>query len=130
MQILFVCKHNRFRSKIAEAYFKKINKKIKVSSAGLIKGIPVSKKTIRNAKKFGINMTKKTKGLDEKSLLSQDIIIIVANNVPKSIFKRFNKKLIVWKLKDANAKDTNAVSGKIKEIMKKVERFVKGLEKK
>ncbi len=26
MNIIFVCKYNRFRSRVAEAYFKKINK--------------------------------------------------------------------------------------------------------
>jgi len=38
MKILFVCKHNRFRSKVAEAFFNKLkkNKKIKAESAGLV----------------------------------------------------------------------------------------------
>ena len=44
--ILFVCKYNRFRSRVAEAYFKKINKNknISVKSAGIIKGnLPLDK---------------------------------------------------------------------------------------
>ena len=46
--ILFVCKYNRFRSKIAEAYFNKINKNklVSVKSAGIIRGNPVSKDII------------------------------------------------------------------------------------
>jgi len=37
MKILFVCKYNRFRSQFAEKYFRRINKNLKVSSAGIIK---------------------------------------------------------------------------------------------
>ena len=38
MKILFVCRHNRFRSKVAEAIFNKLNKnkEIQIESAGLI----------------------------------------------------------------------------------------------
>ncbi len=53
INILFVCRYNRFRSRVAEAYFKKINKNFKVKSAGLFKGRPLSPKTIKEAKKFG-----------------------------------------------------------------------------
>lgn len=40
MKILFICKYNAFRSRIAEEYFKKINKnsKIQVISRGFIMG--------------------------------------------------------------------------------------------
>ena len=131
MKILFICKYNRFRSRIAEAYFKKINKnnKIRIDSCGLIKGIPVSKTTISVAKKYGINMKGKTKGLDEKVLKSMDLLIIVADNVPKSIFKKFNRKIIVWKIEDASQNDKNDIEKVIKKIMKKVENLAKNLGK-
>ena len=36
MKILFICKWNRFRSKIAEYYFNKFDKKNKAISVGII----------------------------------------------------------------------------------------------
>jgi len=55
MKIAFVCKYNRFRSQIAEAYFNKLNKNksIKVYSAGVIKGWPIAKTTKRLLKNWG-----------------------------------------------------------------------------
>ena len=40
MKILFICKYNAFRSKVAESYFNKMNKnkKIKAFSRGFIMG--------------------------------------------------------------------------------------------
>ena len=55
MNILFVCRYNRFRSRTAEAYFKKINKnkKIKVKSAGIFKGnYPLSPIQVKTGKKL------------------------------------------------------------------------------
>ena len=131
MNIIFICKHNRFRSRVAEGYFKKIkkNKKIKISSAGLIKGIPVSRNLISITKKLEFNVKGKTKGLDEKVLTNTDLIIITANDIPKSIFKRFNKPVIVWKIKDAEQSDSNAIKKTINKIMNKVDKFNRKLEK-
>ncbi|MBU0894689.1 MAG: hypothetical protein KKF48_00295 [Nanoarchaeota archaeon] len=122
--ILFVCKHNRFRSKIAETYFKKINKKFRVKSAGIFKGFSVNKKLVDIGKKFGLKINRRTRGLSEKLIKNQDVVVIVANNVPASLFKGRVKKLIVWKISDTNQKDTK----KIKEVIKKIIKRVDGLE--
>ena len=64
VNILFICKHNRFRSKVAEAFFKKYNKNSKYEgySAGLIPGpYPLDKEQTKVAKKFGIKLTGKPK---------------------------------------------------------------------
>tara|TARA_Y100000310_G_scaffold77162_1_gene73728 strand:+ start:12731 stop:13177 length:447 start_codon:yes stop_codon:yes gene_type:complete len=143
--ILFICKHNVFRSKVAEAYFKKINKnkKINADGAGLIKANFLNKteKKITNlqrkiAKEFGINIKEGSKSLNTTLLKKQDIIIIVANDVPKEIFNnkfylKPNLKLIAWKIKDVKkGKDNKTIIEKtIPKIMKKVERLVKKLEK-
>ena len=133
MKILFVCKYNRFRSKIAEAYFKKINKnpKIKTISAGVIKGKPTPLSTVKTAKKLGIIVPRKTNFLDENILESKKLkyIVIVANDVPRQIFKRFNKKIILWKIRDTSVSDQKKVEKIIKEIMKKVNNLNKSLEK-
>ena len=137
MNILFVCKYNRFRSLVAEAYFKKINKnkKIKVSSAGIIRGNPVSKLSLRTSKELGIKINKKPKGISSKLLSRQDLIVIVADDVPKRIFKFADKgyitRTVVWKIADVKGKDRTNINKKkiIKEIIKRVDNLNRSLEK-
>jgi len=132
--ILFVCKYNRFRSRIAEAYFKKINKNknIKVKSAGLIKGSPIDKFQKKIAQTYGIKMFGIRKSLSTKLLKWQNITIIVADNVPKAIFgenKIYGKRTIIWKIKDSQEDDVKKVKKIIEQIIKKVDNLVKQLEK-
>jgi protein-tyrosine-phosphatase len=108
IKILFVCRYNRFRSRIAEAYFKKINqnKNISVKSAGLIQGSPVNLKEVSTLKKIGIDISGKPHGLTSKILAWQNVTIIVADDVPEQVFnknKKYGKKVIVWKIKDTNS---------------------------
>ena len=67
MNILFVCKHNVFRSRVAEAYFKAINqnKNLKASSAGPIKGGDCSKNQKKALKEEKIKFISKTKRVTE-----------------------------------------------------------------
>lgn len=130
MNILFICKFNRFRSQIAEAYFNKINKnkKIKAKSAGLIKCFSLDKTEIKTAKKLGIDIDKKSDGLSSKLLIWSDVVVIVANDVPVEIFERKEKghrKIIVWKIKDADDDNPKEIEKIINEIKKKVEKLVK-----
>ena len=84
MKILFVCKYNRFRSQIAESYFKKINKnkKVFVNSAGMIKGdYPLDKLQVSIGKRLGVDIGKKPEGMSINLLKEHDIIVIVADNV-------------------------------------------------
>jgi len=88
--ILFVCRYNRFRSRVAEVYFKKINKNknISVKSAGLIQGRPLDKTqvTMASSKKFGIDIRGKPQGLSSKLMIWQNTTIIVADDVPPQVF--------------------------------------------
>ncbi len=134
LNILFICKYNRFRSRIAEAYFRKINKNknIKAKSAGAIKGNPITKDNISLAKEFGLDIRGKTKGLSSKLLIWQDIAIIVADDVPLSLInnKKYNKKLVVWEITDVKKQETKYIKEKrIRMIMKKVDNLNKQLKK-
>ena len=131
-KILFICKYNRFRSKIAEAYFNKINKnkKIKARSAGLIQGDPTPRNTIKIAKNLGINVKGTPRTTSTRLLSAQDLVVIVANNVPKKIFKDDAKKIIVWKIPDAKATDNKNIIKSIKLVMNEVKKLNKPLEKK
>ena len=132
MNLLFICKYNRFRSKIAEAYFKKLNKNknIKVKSAGLIQGSPINPKTIQIVRKRGISIKGQPHGISSKLLVWQNIMVIVADNVPERIFnnKRFGKPIIAWKIKDTFRENKTEENAVITKIMLKVEKLVKELE--
>jgi len=126
MNILFVCKHNRFRSKVSEAFFKKFNKnkKYKIKTAGIIVGNPISKELKKIVRNYGIKLKSKPRPITSKLLKWQDKIIIVADNVPKSFFK--NKKVEVWKIRDAGIKEKRKIKKSILQIENKVKRLVRG----
>ncbi len=144
MNILFICKHNVFRSKVAEAYFKKINKnkEVKAESAGLIKAdifSEIEKKLIilqrKTAKEFGIDIEDGSKSLSIKLLKKQDIIIIVADDVPEYVFNnkfylKPNLKIIVWKIPDVKGEESDEalIKEDILKIMKNIDKFVGDLK--
>lgn len=133
IKILFVCRYNRFRSRIAEIYFNKINKNknIKAKSAGLIKGNPLNPTTVKVAEKFGLNIKGKTQGLSSKLMEWQNVTVIVADDVPKSVFNRnikYNKKVIKFNIRDTSYENEKYIKKTIDKIIKKVEELNKNLE--
>ncbi len=132
MNILFICRYNRFRSKVAEAYFKKINKNknIKVKSAGLIVGKPIDKKEKAVTKTFGIKIINPPRGISQKLLIWQNLIVIVADDVPKSILQKNAKNIIVFKIKDANSNNKKKIEFVVKEVIKKIKDLNKKMENK
>jgi protein-tyrosine-phosphatase len=133
MNILFVCKYNRFRSRVAEAYFNKINKNkhLKAISRGLIQGdYPLNKSEVSAAKKFGINIEGKPKAMNIALLKKIDLIVIAADNVPEHVFyTTFKKRILLWNIKDIEHYDgKDLIERKIKRIMKKVEKLLQKLE--
>ena len=131
INILFICRHNRFRSKVAEAYFNKINKNknVKVKSAGIFIGNPLDKTQTIIAKKFGIKLKSKPQGISTKLLKWTGLIIVITDDFPKGLFNYANhkNKVIVWKIKDelkGNKKNTEKI---ITKIMEKVNKLVREL---
>jgi protein-tyrosine-phosphatase len=131
-KILFICKHNIFRSKVAEGYFNQINKTVKTDSAGLIIGkglIPKEKEIIKTqqlvAKKFGIELKTNPQSCTVGLLRKQDLIIIVANDIPLEVFnnKDYVKKAIVWKIPDVHENNAKTIEKIIKAIIQKVNKF-------
>ena len=141
-RILFVCKHNIFRSQVAESLFNKLNKNKKYSadSAGIIKwdkkdlvGDNAYKIERKISTKMGIRLKKKSKGLNSSLLKNTNIVVIVADDVAIEIFKKeksFNGKIIVWKTRDVKSKDKikeKVALKSIKFIEKKIKNFIKTL---
>jgi len=118
-----VCKHNRFRSQVAEAYFKKINrnKNIKAYSAGIFAGSFIAESTKKVGKKLGMKINGKPKAMSEKLLKSIDLVVIVANDVPESLFEEKAKKIMVWKIPDTSQSDLQGIERISRMIMKRVD---------
>ena len=129
MNILFVCKHNRFRSKVAEAYFNKINKsdKVKARSAGLISNISISEHLFVIYKRANFKVTEVPEKVNEEVLNWADKIVIVADDVEVDQFKKSGKGVIVWNIKDVPENDELSVGRRIGEICVKVRDLVKEL---
>ncbi len=128
MRVLFICKHNRFRSKIAEALFNKynLNKKIKAESAGILKRTrPISQNVIISARSFDLKFKDLMLRQINDSLINRfDLIIIVANDVSKEIFKKCGKKVVIWRIPDVYDRDRPKTKRRIDSIKKKIESLI------
>jgi len=128
MYILFVCKHNMFRSKIAESYFRQINKNknLKIGSAWIVRGyLPLDRDEVFASKSFGIKLNGKPKRLSIDLLKRQDLIFIVADDVPLNFLndRRYVKptlKVVKWNIKDNPDKGEDRILKIIKQIVLKV----------
>lgn len=133
MKILFICKANRFRSKVAEAYFKKINKnkKIIASSTGIIElGGNLSdyekKKNQFIYDEFGLKLGGVSRGITIKMLRENDKIVVVAKDIGKEIFDnpKWKDKVQYWGIEDEKGDgDKTRIRKIIKEIMSKVDKL-------
>ncbi len=137
VKILFVCKYNSFRSRIAEEYFKRINKnkKIDVVSRGIIMGGNSDREQRNISKKIlGVNIAKrKPLPLNLQEMKKADLIIVIADDVPKIIFNYqlapIMKKVVIWKIKDEQRKNRNNIKRIVLAIKRKVEKLNKRLNK-
>ncbi len=132
MRVLFVCKSNIFRSKVAEAMFNKYNKnkKIKAESAGINqKNIGRDSSIILKIlmKIKGFKLSKRKARLITKELAKDfDLIVNVADDVPESVFKDYKKRVVYWKIRDLRGNwfmifsIVNMVEKKVKELLKEL----------
>jgi protein-tyrosine-phosphatase len=119
-RVLFICRHNRFRSKVAEAFFKNLDWEDEVRSRGLVKDIDVSENVIRAMKKRGVEIEdKKSRILEKEDIGWADLIIIVADNVKLKL----DKKVLVWKISDVSQDDIAGINKRIDEIEKRVKKL-------
>ncbi len=138
MKILFICKYNAFRSRVAEEYFKKINRnsKIKAKSRGIIMGgnsDPVQRSITKQFLEINI-ANRKPMPLKLQELIKADKIIVVANDVPRVIFNYHSnvlqKKVTIWNIKDEQKRNKENIKKIAFLIKNKVEELNKKLEKK
>ena len=132
-EIYFICKWNRFRSKVAEDYFNQINKNKEFigKSAGIFAGFfPLDQYQVDAAKEFSIILSGKTQGLDQTKLDNAHKIILVTDEIPERVFSpRYSKKLVIWKISDVKfVGDEKGARKIIKEIMGNVEKLKENLK--
>jgi protein-tyrosine-phosphatase len=138
MKLLFICKYNAFRSRIAEEYFNKINKnkKIKVISRGFIMDGKADNEQIKLAKNLlGVNIAKRNPlPLNLKDLEDSDLVVVVANDIPKEMFNyksgSLMKKIVFWNIKDEQYKNKRNIKRIALTIKREVDKLNKKLEKK
>lgn len=135
-KIIFICKYNIFRSEIAEIYFNKINKNksVKASSAGFIMGGWGDRVQKKVAKREKIPISFKPKPIKLKDLIQADLIVVVADDIPKIMFDYWlapiNKKIVFWKIPDEQKMNEKNIRKIVTAIKRKTEDLAKKLEKK
>ena len=131
MKILFVCKYNRFRSKIAEALFLHYNKRrdIEVKSGGIIIDPIrpfVSKAVIDLLRDRGIRvLDNKSKLISAEVIVWANKIILVADDVPLDYFPP--EKIYAWPIPDVHENDKISILLTMNKIEEYVRQFVKRL---
>jgi len=133
MKIMFICKHNSFRSKVAEAVFKKwySGKKHKAISRGIFKGPLTYPNTRKCVKEVGYIIKGKPRCATFEEIHEQDKIIIIANDVPKELFSGYGflkGKVDVWEIPDTDAKKSDKIKKITLEIERRIKNFIKELE--
>lgn len=134
MKLLFICRHNRFRSKVAEAIFSKLNKnpKIKFESAGIIidEGRPYVAENVKIIlEQFGYRVKNEfSKQITSNKINNYDFIVIVADNVDREFFKdSYKGKIVQWKISDCDENDLNGIRKRIKQIEENVKQLIEEL---
>ncbi|MFW5746452.1 MAG: low molecular weight phosphatase family protein [Nanoarchaeota archaeon] len=124
MNILFICRYNKFRSKLAEAFLNKHSDQHTAKSAGIIRGSPVDDPIIRCGLRNGVNVGGVSKGVDVPLLRWQDMIVIVADDVPEALFEDnetvYGKRLMHWMIPDVKNGDPAEMDKTAQSIEKKV----------
>jgi protein-tyrosine-phosphatase len=135
MKILFICKHNIFRSRVAEEAMKRISNH-EITSGGIIRyDGNMNKAQQEVCKEFDLILPNQSKTLDLGNLRAQDLIIIVADDVPQAIFEHpeYNlKEIRRWEIKDVDSRylEKKNIRNIVGEIIRKVDELNEELSSK
>ena len=130
MKILFICKHNRFRSKVAEVIFNKLNKnkENKTESYGLgFQNYYVAENVVKVMREKGYEIKGRPRKLKKDKINNYDLLVIVADNVDKKEFDGFKGRLIKWEIPDCNASEIEKIKEIVNGIEIKIKKLVGGL---
>ncbi len=124
MNILFVCRHNRFRSKVAEALFSKYNKNKnnKVKSCGVKHDLLYVDDNVKNVLlEYGIKKVDNTPRFIDNGLREwADRIVVVADNVTLDS----SEKVEIWPVTDCEQSDKEGIKIRVEEISKRIKELI------
>jgi protein-tyrosine-phosphatase len=120
--ILFICRYNRFRSKIAEAYYN--SKSNTAKSAGFFPGIPLNENIMACARKLGLYLEATTQGISHDLVMWSDLIVIIDHVDSLPLFADYvendDKKVIRWDIQDVEG---DAVEERLRTAQRIIERI-------
>ena len=131
MKILFICKYNRFRSKVAEAIFNKLNKSLnnQARSCGIVGGLVIDENLISLCKKQGVEISNPPQGLTHQLSMWADKIIVIEDRIPRELFSEEinndKKQVEIWAISDLRIDEDERRRGVIQEIRKRVKNLLK-----
>ena len=134
MNILFICRHNIFRSRVAEEYLKKLNRnpRIKISSAGIMPNLKgeCSSAEKKAVKEQGLKLNSSPRGINVSLLRNQEIIFVAAGDIPKGLLdnKSYIKKVIYWNIPDVLENNITKARKVVRLIIKNVDALNNKLE--
>jgi len=107
-KILFVCRGNIFRSRLAEAYFNKLRPDSYIASSSGVEasrfGAKYASEPARKlAKKYQLELSLSPIQTTQETLDSADVIVFVKDDVykeAKNMFKINESKVVVWDVYD------------------------------
>lgn len=127
--ILFVCKANSGRSKMAEAFLNSLSKKGKAISAGTDPDKEIHPWTIQVMKEVGMDISnQKPKLLTNKLLQKADKIIVMDPKVSKNIPPEYLPKVEKWEIEKLLGKSIERVRKIRNQIKKRVKQLIKEIE--
>ena len=121
--VLFVCRGNRYRSRIAEEIFNRnVPKNFIAQSAGVTYQRYNDRSTKKVLEEIGIEMSKRKPIKLSKQMIAKasKIIVFDGADVP-------SRQTEAWPIEDCNARDINCIRSGRKRIEKLVENLVKSL---
>jgi protein-tyrosine-phosphatase len=128
-RVLFVCRGNIFRSRVAESILKKYKlKNLVVKSAGIEGGKHgnVAENTYKVMKEIKIPLIKHKPVKLLKIMLKQaDIVILMDEKIArdenwKKTFRKYKNKIKIWNIPDKDKKDVNGIRKVRNMINKKI----------
>ncbi len=129
MNVLFVDLHNKFRSKIAEAVFKKLaGERFGVKSCGLVLDllrmyVCQNVHVALNERGYRID-NEQPRQLYRHDFEWADKIVVVCKGFPVDVFDRVREKVEVWEVDSALEEEKERIEVIVREIEKRVKEFI------
>ena len=125
--VLFVCVHNAGRSKMAEAFIRRMG--LRATSAGTVPAKEVNRTVVELMKEKGIDISSDLPRLLTSEMIVEAALVVtmgcsVEQACPKPMLARMQKKLVEWNTEDPKGKTTEEV----RRIRDEIERHVAELQ--